>query len=75
MPRADAHAGHHFHDQPGSLALAALRTHVPTSPTTVQAYVAGEQSLAAEGRRHLLAAGVPKDRIVFTGYWKVGREG
>jgi NADPH-dependent ferric siderophore reductase len=60
---------------PGTLALAALQAHLPTNPTTLQAYIAGEQSLAAEGRRYLVAAGVPKDRIVFTGYWRIGREG
>jgi NADPH-dependent ferric siderophore reductase len=59
----------------GSRALHALRAHTPDNPLTVQAYIAGEQSLAAEGRRHLVAAGVPKARIVFTGYWKAGREG
>lgn len=75
MPRADAHTNHDSHDRPGTLALAALQAYVPTSPLTAQAYIAGEQSLAAEGRRYLVAAGVPKDRIVFTGYWKAGREG
>jgi NADPH-dependent ferric siderophore reductase len=63
------------HKRVGALALAALRAYAPACPLTVQAYIAGEQSLAAEGRRHLVAVGVPKGRVVFTGYWKAGREG
>ena len=37
------------------------------------AWVAGEQSLARDARRHWVAAGIPKDRISFTGYWRSGR--
>jgi len=69
IPRADPH------DRPGVLALEALRAVRPERPETLHAYLAGEQSLVAEGRRHLVAAGVPKPRIVFTGYWRVGRAG
>ncbi|PWH05464.1 siderophore-interacting protein [Brachybacterium endophyticum] len=61
------------HDRPGVLALEALRELVPSDGARLQAYLAGEQALVAEGRRHLVANGVPKKRIVFTGYWKVGR--
>ena len=67
LPRADPLA------QPGRLALETLRTIAPVLPVGV--YLAGEQTLAAEGRRHLVAAGVPKHDIAFTGYWKVGRAG
>lgn len=69
LPRSDPH------DRPGVLALEALRAFIPADPAGLHAYLAGEQALVAEGRRHLVAAGVPKDRIVFTGYWKVGRAG
>ncbi len=69
LPRADPH------DRPGQAALEALRAHTPEDPATLQAYLAGEQQLVTEGRRHLVAAGVPKQRITFTGYWKVGRAG
>jgi NADPH-dependent ferric siderophore reductase len=37
------------------------------------AWVAGEQSLARDTRRHWVAAGIPKDQISFTGYWRSGR--
>jgi NADPH-dependent ferric siderophore reductase len=57
---------------PGAAARSALREFAPALPAAVTAYIAGEQALAADGRRHLLAAGVPKDRIEFVGYWRVG---
>ncbi|MDR0417432.1 MAG: siderophore-interacting protein [Propionibacteriaceae bacterium] len=57
---------------PGAAALAALRAYTPPDPAAVTAYIAGEQTLAAQGRRHLVAAGVPKQRIEFTGYWRAG---
>ena len=69
LPRTDPH------DRPGLLALAAVREYSPEVPETLQAYLAGEQSLVAESRRHLVASGVPKMRIAFTGYWKAGRAG
>ncbi|MDR1119087.1 MAG: siderophore-interacting protein [Bifidobacteriaceae bacterium] len=55
---------------PGAAALAALREYQPDRPGDVTAYVCGESALAAEGRRHLVAAGVPKANIQFTGYWR-----
>ncbi|MBO3663572.1 siderophore-interacting protein [Microbacterium stercoris] len=67
LPREDPH------ERPGMLALMALRALHPLGPLGV--YLAGEQALAAEGRRHLVAAGIPKHDITFTGYWKVGRAG
>ncbi|MDR2565541.1 MAG: siderophore-interacting protein [Bifidobacteriaceae bacterium] len=66
VPRKDPHA------RPGLAALAEARTHTPPEPSTAQAYLAGEQHLVAEARRHLVAARVPKPRIAFTGYWKAG---
>lgn len=69
LPRVDPD------DPPGVLALAALRTVVPDDPARVQGYVAGEQALATGGRRHLVAMGVPKERVAFTGYWRQGRAG
>lgn len=67
LPRADSHA------TPGAKALEALRAFAPENPATLSAYVVGEQALATAGRRHLVAAGVPKPRIAFVGYWRVGR--
>lgn len=69
LPRADPR------DRPGLLALAAVREFTPERPETLHAYLVGEQQIATEGRRHLIAAGVPKNRIVFVGYWRVGRAG
>ena len=58
---------------PGRLALAALRAWTPHSPTTLSAYLCGEHTLPTRGRRHLVAAGVPKPRITFVGYWRAGQ--
>ncbi|WP_326553421.1 siderophore-interacting protein [Micromonospora sp. NBC_01813] len=60
-------------DQPGSVALAAVRAWTTDTPATVSAYFAGEQNLPTTARRHLVEAGVPKRRITFTGYWKLGQ--
>ncbi|MFL0411192.1 siderophore-interacting protein [Microbacterium paludicola] len=69
LPRPDPHS------QPGVLALRELEAFAPLDPASLSAYLAGEQSLVAAGRRHLVGIGVPKQRIVFTGYWRVGRAG
>lgn len=61
------------HGKPGRLALAELRATPIADPQRTAAYVCGEQELAAEGRRHLVAAGVPKPRIAFVGYWRAGK--
>jgi NADPH-dependent ferric siderophore reductase len=37
------------------------------------AWVAGEAEMVTRVRRHLVAAGVPKARISFQGYWRRGR--
>ncbi len=54
---------------PGEGALAALLSRSAADPRAY-AYVVGESALATRGRRHLHAAGLPKDRITFSGYWK-----
>ena len=61
------------HARPGEAALAELRGFTPVRPETISAFLVGEQRLAAEGRRHLVACGVPKARIEFSGFWRVGR--
>ncbi|GGS63954.1 siderophore-interacting protein [Streptomyces griseoviridis] len=60
------------HAVPGTAALAALRGLTDTDPGGY-AFVVGEQRLATEGRRHLVATGMPKDRITFSGFWKADR--
>lgn len=60
--------------KPGSLALAALRD-LPAGAVAadVHAFIVGEQALPTEARRHLVnERGLAKDRISFTGYWRVG---
>ncbi|MDM4762198.1 siderophore-interacting protein [Galbitalea sp. SE-J8] len=59
-------------DRPGSAALAEVQRWRPATERPA-AYLVGEQALAAGGRRHAVAAGVPKNDVVFTGYWKLGR--
>ncbi|MBB2891513.1 siderophore-interacting protein [Flexivirga oryzae] len=69
LSRPDSHA------TPGLAALAEVQAFTPSDPATLQVYVGGEQAMVAGCRRHLVGAGVPKTRIQFTGYWKVGRAG
>ncbi|MFD5224345.1 siderophore-interacting protein [Microbacterium sp. NPDC058342] len=59
-------------DAPGVGALQALRgLELPDAP--FHAYIAGEQALASGARRLLVGErGVEKDRVSFTGYWKLG---
>ncbi|MEW2547686.1 siderophore-interacting protein [Streptomyces sp. NPDC047002] len=66
LPRADARA------VPGTKALAALRECADIDPRGY-AFVVGEQTLAAEGRRHLHGAGMPKERITFSGFWRTAQ--
>ncbi|MFT4051076.1 MAG: siderophore-interacting protein [Microbacterium sp.] len=57
--------------RPGTLALEALRgLAAPASDT--HAFIVGEQSLPTGARRHLVGAGLDKNRISFVGYWRVG---
>lgn len=54
---------------PGVRALAAAAAlDVPSGP--LYAWAVGEQSLPTALRRHWIAAGIPKDDIMFCGYWK-----
>jgi NADPH-dependent ferric siderophore reductase len=53
----------------GVKALEALRVHGAVDPRGY-AFVVGESTLATEGRRHLHRAGLPKNRITFSGFWK-----
>ncbi|MBM7790995.1 siderophore-interacting protein [Tenggerimyces flavus] len=54
---------------PGSAALAALaELDVPTDPP--YCFAVGEQALVTGTRRHLVARGVPKTHITFSGYWR-----
>ncbi|GIE95510.1 siderophore-interacting protein [Paractinoplanes rishiriensis] len=53
---------------PGVAALAAA---VALSPAPgMYGWVAGEQALASGLRRHWVATGVPKENIMFCGYWR-----
>ena len=56
---------------PGSSALDALAAaDLPTAP--LHAFIVGEQSLVAAGRRLLVnERGVPKDSVSFVGYWRI----
>ncbi|MFJ2902017.1 siderophore-interacting protein [Streptomyces sp. NPDC091279] len=54
---------------PGAGALDELLRHRPAD-TAGYAFVVGESTLATEGRRHLRRAGLPKERIFFSGFWK-----
>lgn len=54
---------------PGVAALAAASSAVPGREPGYH-WVVGEQSLVAGMRRHWVRAGVPKNAISFTGYWK-----
>ncbi len=54
---------------PGEAALEELRRH-ESFDAAGYAFVVGESTLATEGRRHLVRAGLPKDRITFSGFWK-----
>lgn len=60
------------HALPGRAALAAAeRMPLPDGPAF--GWVVGEQALPVAVRRHWIAAGLPKDRVVFCGYWRAGR--
>ncbi|MGW1723508.1 siderophore-interacting protein [Streptomyces sp. NPDC002306] len=54
---------------PGTAALGELLRHTRVDAAGY-AFVVGESTLATEGRRHLHQAGLPKDRIFFSGFWK-----
>lgn len=60
------------HDaKPGTLALRALQE--ATLPEAPHAFIAGEQALPTDARRHLVGdRGLAKDAVSFCGYWRVG---
>lgn len=58
---------------PGAAALTIVRGFVPNDPTTLTAYIVGEHELPTGARRHLVGIGVPKARIVFVPFWRIGR--
>jgi NADPH-dependent ferric siderophore reductase len=64
--RQDAHA------TPGRAAVRAA-TAGPTPGPDCFAWASGESTLATDMRRHWIAAGVPKQHIAFSGYWKAGK--
>lgn len=61
----------HPQDAPGERALAALRSLPPFPPGPTSAFVAGEQTLASQGRRELVGVRrLPKADVDFCGYWR-----
>lgn len=57
---------------PGRLALAtAMELPLPAEP--FYGWVVGEQQLPTGLRRHWVKAGVPKQNIMFCGYWRTGK--
>ncbi|MFT4217299.1 MAG: siderophore-interacting protein [Micropruina sp.] len=57
-------------DQPvGAGALRALNS-IEAPSQASYAFVVGESTLATEGRRTLRRAGLPKERITFSGFWR-----
>ncbi|MGP3775346.1 siderophore-interacting protein [Streptomyces sp. SDT5-1] len=54
---------------PGAAALARARE-LPLPDGPLYGWAVGESGLATGLRRHWVAQGVPKDRIMFCGYWK-----
>ncbi|MGP3957001.1 siderophore-interacting protein [Nonomuraea sp. 3N208] len=59
------------HAVPGRAALAAAQA-LPVPAEPFFGWVVGEQTLPVTLRRHWVKAGVPKDHIVFCGYWRAG---
>ncbi|MFC6579519.1 siderophore-interacting protein [Planomonospora parontospora] len=65
LPREDPH------EVPGRAALAAARE-LPVPAEPFFGWVVGEQALPVALRRHWVGAGVPKEHIMFCGYWRAG---
>ncbi|MEU4224761.1 siderophore-interacting protein [Nonomuraea sp. NPDC026600] len=57
-------------DESGLPAIAGI---LASLPRDISGRALGEQALPVGLRRHWIAAGLPKDRIVFCGYWRAGR--
>lgn len=55
--------------KPGSVALETVRRSQPPAEPWF-GWVVGESGMATEVRRHWVASGQPKERIMFCGYWK-----
>jgi NADPH-dependent ferric siderophore reductase len=64
--RQDAHA------TPGRAVVKAASAEPAPGPDCFT-WASGESSLATDMRRHWVAAGVPKQHIAFSGYWKAGK--
>jgi NADPH-dependent ferric siderophore reductase len=60
------------HAVPGRAALAAAEALEAPGPSAY-GWVVGEQALAAAVRRFWVRSGTPKERVMFCGYWKVGK--
>ncbi|MZD05861.1 SIP domain-containing protein, partial [Streptomyces sp. SID5785] len=58
---------------PGVAALERARS-LPLPEVPFYGWVVGESGLATGLRRHWVAQGVPKDRIMFCGYWRARRD-
>ncbi|PKW14851.1 siderophore-interacting protein [Saccharopolyspora spinosa] len=59
----------HPESTPGRAALAAAQA-LPTATSPTYGWVVGESNLAASLRRHWIRNGLPKDHIMFCGYWR-----
>lgn len=57
---------------PGTVALAAVQHSTPPEQPWF-GWVVGEAGLVAGVRRHWVAGGQPKERIMFCGYWKAAK--
>lgn len=64
--RQDAHA------TPGRAVVEAASAEPAPGPDCFT-WASGESSLATDMRRHWVSAGVPKQHIAFSGYWKAGK--
>lgn len=62
-------------DRPGAHALEAVQALSADEVDGAHAFLVGEQALVQGSRRHLVGLGVPKDRISFVGYWRIGAAG
>ena len=59
-------------EDPGSAVLAALTADASLTEGFDYAWACGEAGLATSVRRHLVAVGMEKRDITFSGYWKLG---
>jgi NADPH-dependent ferric siderophore reductase len=59
-------------DESALPAIAGGLASLPVGDEPFYGWVAGEQALATGLRRHWVGAGVPKQHIMFCGYWRAG---